>query len=44
MSVVHLLFREKASQEVKDQLPKAKAVFVNTVFQFLSCTKVISYA
>lgn len=32
------------SQEVKDQLPKAKAVFVNTVFEFLSCTKLISFA
>ena len=36
---------EKCSGEaVRQQLPKAKAVFVDTVFQFLSCTKVLSYA
>lgn len=32
------------SKEVREQLPKAKAVFVNTVYQFLCCTKVLSYA
>lgn len=36
---------EKCSGEaVRKQLPLAKAVFVDTVFQFLSSTKVLSYA
>ena len=35
---------DTASKEVLEQMAKAKAVFVNTVYQFLSCSKVLSYA
>jgi hypothetical protein len=35
---------DRCSKEVKDQMDKARAVFVNTVFEFLSCAKVLSYA
>ena len=35
---------DTASPEVIQQMEKAKAVFVNTVYQFLSCSKVLSYA
>ena len=35
---------DTCSTEVIQQMDKAKAVFVNTVYQFLSCSKVLSYA
>ncbi len=41
---LYLMAGDKCSPEVKEQLGKAKAVFVNTVFQFLSYAKVLSYA
>eukprot|EP00095_Tigriopus_kingsejongensis_P003535 snap_masked-scaffold106_size358372-processed-gene-1.3 protein:Tk03535 transcript:snap_masked-scaffold106_size358372-processed-gene-1.3-mRNA-1 annotation:"axonemal 84 kda protein" len=41
---VYTMALDHGSKEVREQLPKAKAVFVNTVFQFLSAAKVISYA
>ncbi len=41
---LYTMAMDKCSEEVKQQLPKAKAVFVNTVYQFLCSTKVISYA
>ena len=31
-------------EEIHTQMGKAKAVFVNSVYEFLSCTKVLSYA
>ena len=33
-----------AKPDVVEQMTKAKAVFVNSVYEFLSCTKVLSYA
>ena len=33
-----------AKPEVLEQMTKAKAVFVNSVYEFLTCTKVLSYA
>ena len=44
MADLFAMAENHCSQEVRDQLPKAKAVFTNTVFQFLSSAKVISYA
>lgn len=35
---------DTCSNEVLDQMQKAKAVFVDTVFRFLCTTKVLSYA
>ena len=35
---------DTCSKEVVEQMDKAKAVFVNTVFEFLSCAKILSYA
>ena len=41
---IYAIAADHCSPEVKAQLPKVKAVFVNTVFQFLSSAKVLSYA
>ena len=35
---------DTCSKEVVEQMDKAKAVFTDTMFQFLSCTKILSYA
>lgn len=44
MADIYCMAVDHCSPEVKEQLPKSKAVFVNTVFQFLSSAKVLSYA
>ncbi len=44
MADVYTMTLDKCSKDVVDQLPKAKAVFVDTVYQFLAHAKVISYA
>ena len=44
MADVYTMALDKCSEEVVEQLPHAKAVFVDTVFQFLSHSKVLSYA
>lgn len=41
---VYTMALDLGSEEVKEQIPKAKAVFVNTVYEFLSSAKIISYA
>jgi hypothetical protein len=35
---------DTCSPEIHEQMGKAKAVFVDTVFRFLCATKVLSYA
>lgn len=44
MADVYTMALDKCSKEVIEQLPHAKAVFVDTVYQFLSHSKVLSYA
>ena len=44
MADVYTMALDKCSAEVAGQLPHAKAVFVDTVYQFLSHSKVLSYA
>ena len=41
---LHTMALDTCSKEVVEQMEKGKAIFVNTVFEFLSCTKVLSYA
>lgn len=43
-SDLYTLALETCTPEVHEQMSKAKAVFVNSVYEFLSCTKVLSYA
>ena len=43
-SDLYSLAMDICAPEVHEQMSKAKAVFVNSVYEFLSCTKVLSYA
>jgi len=43
-SDLYTMMLDTSTPEVLDQMAKAKPVFVNTVYQFLTCSKVISYA
>ena len=43
-SDLYSLALDVCKEDVHEQMGKAKAVFLNSVFEFLSCCKVISYA